>query len=83
MNRNSNQIILASGYLRQKKYNKQNHTHITANKSNKQYKQSNRGLENEDQSLKLRNKASKATMDEPLIARGRILKIKIMDESTI
>ena len=42
--RNSNQIILASGYPRQK-YNKQNHTHITANKSNKQYKQSNRGLQ--------------------------------------
>ena len=37
-------IILASGYPRQK-YNKQNHTHITANKSNKQYKQRNRGLE--------------------------------------
>ena len=59
VNRNSNQIILASGYPRQK-YNKQNHTHITANKSNKKYKQRNRpGAENnEDQSLKLRNIAS-------------------------
>ena len=55
MNRNSNQIIFASGYPRQKT-NKQNHTHITANKPNRQYTNKATGAyNNDDQSLKLRN----------------------------
>ena len=57
MNRNSNQIIFASGYPRQKT-NKQNHTHIMQTNQISSTNKATGAYNNDDQSLKLRNIAS-------------------------
>ena len=57
MNRNSNQIIFASGYPRQKQTNRTTHISLQTNQISSTNKATG-AYNNDDQSLKLRNIAS-------------------------